>query len=145
MSAGFMLNLSTVEWVDKPTQNCGALFVDWDGKPWPRSRRIHCLFDALMGKYDQHHPNNSVEHLYDDGDDDDVDVDDDGDDDDVDDDDFDDDDGDGDGDDDVLSIHAERAALAPQISTWPHCLANQEGLESPLAMALDDTLIDQTV
>jgi hypothetical protein len=24
-------------------------------------------------------------------------------------------------------------------------LANQEGLESPLAMALDDTLIDQTV
>ena len=47
--------------------------------------------------------------------------------------------------DDVLSIHAERAGLAQQISTWPHCLANQEGLESPLAMALDDTLIDQTV
>ena len=89
----------------------------------------------------------------DDGDDDDGD-DDDGDGDDGDDDDYDDDDGDDDdydydddddGDDDVLSIHAERAALAPQISTWPHCLANQEGLESPLAMALDDTLIDQTV
>ena len=57
----------------------------------------------------------------------------------------DDDDDDGDDDDDVLSIHAERAALAPQISTWPHCLANQEGLESPLAMALDGTLIDQTL